>query len=484
MPSCEWCRCQEYEQERLYREWARTPCAKRPRCPLPDPNQNRCSCAPIYICAPTKPNPLPIKPDEDLFPVVGLPDEIGENPLFPGDPIPDNEEEPVEGPRLPIVPPFCTSEWKLIAKEGESVSFAEQVDVKFGVNPTFFVKYNVTGVIPFTTTFFGNPQPGVKTGWFKCASRPPIVPPPPPPPPPPPVGGYSYGGGGYSRTPYTPAERMKASLQKALISNKRQDPDGTSWLTPANYEAAKWDGKPFDLTGKTNSPSDRKEICDFLAPPGSSQTIRGLRERFYEVNPFADVTNPTLAEIDDWNLEVIRHIRKLFGITLPIDHDARLYLEANWASERKYTTVWDADYPGPIDGNAAGPCKMGDFRLAVEHCGDGFIPSVAAHRAPYIAAPPYNNDLVKYPQLSPSVYPGPKSEGNPLGRFSKASGISQIEDTHPWSIKLAQIFKRWICAEGPMGHAGPFLGRRYVGMSWWHEPGQVADQIGFRGKWA
>jgi len=44
-------------------------------------------------------------------------------------------------------------------------------------------------------------------------------------------------------------------------------------------------------------------------------------------------------EIDQWNLEVTRHFRALFGST-PVNLDPRLHLQARWVSERKFTTYW------------------------------------------------------------------------------------------------------------------------------------------------
>ena len=281
-------------------------------------------------------------------------------------------------------------------------------------------------------------------------------------------------------------QRMQSSLQVALKSNARQDPDGISWISPAQWRAAEWDGVPFNLTGKT-----KQEICNFLAPPGTSQAIKGLREHFYAINPFKDVTNPTIAEINDWNLEVIRHIRKLFGINIPVKHDARLYLEANWADERKFTTAWNSKYPGPTfpdtpGSTTAGPCVLGDFRLISDHCGASFFPNQLDRQA-YIIAAPYEGNFSRYPELNGNgpgaIYPTLTTTGY-TERRSVTEGVSGIEASHSWSIKLAQIFKRYICAEGPNGHAGPFLGRTEVGMSWWYEPGQTGDRVHYRGKWA
>lgn len=463
-----------------------------------------------------------------LFNDYGFPeDNLGEPPIEPPSNICktielNNEyEENVDSwfsetapppPPPPPPPPECTSTWVEVASEGQTVTFTQQVDVAFGYNidgselqPSAY-RYNVTGPITFSNEGFGSSLLGSgKKGWFRCAiTTPPVI-----------TGcmdplannynpqatvsdgscTYNPGPTGtgqytpdYSRTPYTPVQRMIASTAKAKTSNPGgQDPDSIPWMTPAHWAVAAWDGTPFDLTGKT-----KEQICAWLAPSGSGQAIRGLREHFYAVQPFADNKNPTITEINNWNLEVIKHIRNLFGITIPIKNDARLYLECAWADERKFTDVWNVDYPGPFFPDNAGsstfgPCVVGDNRLVSDHCGASFYPNTG-HRTPYITAPPYNNDFTVYPELNGN---GPGSVYGPVltttgytARRGATEGVRSIEDTHSWTLKLAQIFKRWICAEGPTGHAGPFLSRTEVGMSWWHEPGQAGDIVKFRGKWA
>jgi len=254
----------------------------------------------------------------------------------------------------------------------------------------------------------------------------------------------------------------------------RHDPDGITWLTPAQWNQTTWDGVPFNVSGKTTS-----EICAFLG--SSPYLVKGLRQRFYEVNPFADNENPTVTEINNWNLEVIRHFRKLLGNPTPVDHDARLYLEASWADERKYTTVWDTSYPvgmlyqtspdaAYVGGQAQGPC-VGYTDTASGHCGAAFFPN-SSDRAPYLAALPYQNNFTAYPELNGYVSRRSQTEGirglNPAGK--------------PWSILLASAIRNWICEEGLSGHPGPYVGtdaRRYFGCSWWWTGGT----LNYRGKW-
>lgn len=214
----------------------------------------------------------------------------------------------------------------------------------------------------------------------------------------------------------------------------------------------------MDRAGKTNA-----ELCLFVKPDGawpSNFIYKGLLQRYREVQPFADEVNPTVEEIDAWNLEVINHFRRLLGINTPMKPDARLYIECRLADERKFSTAWNALYPADI-------CNPGG-----EHCGWTFFPS-ASDRAPYVANAPYNNDFVKYPELSTWNM-----------KFGLVEGVSGAQNWIPWGIKLAHILTQWICTEGITGHPGPYFGinpREYVGMSWWFNPPQGA--VYYRGQY-
>lgn len=249
------------------------------------------------------------------------------------------------------------------------------------------------------------------------------------------------------------------ALSQAVGSVTNQGPDN-NWM---NWSGSQWDGNPIDPTTYSQS-----ALCDWLRPTGSPYIIRGIREKFLAVNPFADLEAPTVAEINNWNVEVIKHFRDMFGNPTPIRWNARLALEARWSTERKRTTVWDAKYPGTF-GSAFGPCGVGDGNI---HCGESFFPD-ATDRALYISASPYNNDFVTYPELSPYE-----------NRYSQASGLSSTNADLPWSIKLSVIIASWICGEYLTGHPGPFVNptsaREEVGMDWWWESGSL---VNFRVKW-
>lgn len=237
--------------------------------------------------------------------------------------------------------------------------------------------------------------------------------------------------------------------------NTSHAPDDIGWI---NWTGTQWDGNPIDPASMT-----KEQMCAFLRPTGSPYIVRGIRELFYQVNPFVDNVNPTPSEIQDWNVEVINHIRRMMGYPDNLKNDPRLYLEARWADERKFSTVWDTPtYPGGTLGSSLGPCNDPNtgnhVDIAGGHCGAGFFPN-ESDRAKYIEASPYFNDFSKYPEL--------QSYG---ARRSQAEGIKTVNTDLPWAIKVSSMMSGFICGEGTTGHAGPFLMREYMGVSWhvWH----------------
>lgn len=242
--------------------------------------------------------------------------------------------------------------------------------------------------------------------------------------------------------------------------------NGATNIYDYEHPRYQWDGVPIDRIGKTNA-----ELCAFVKPDGvwpSNFIYKGLLQRYREVQPFADEVNPTVEEIDMWNLEVINHFRNLLGVPGVMQPDARLYIECRLADERKYTTAWDASYPTGV--GTDGPCPPG----SAMHCGASFFPS-QTDLAPYIAAAPYNSDFVKYPELDGYTT-----------RRGQSEGIAPTFHWIPWGVKLAHILTQWICTEGLTGHPGPYFGdppRATVGMSWWYNPPATGGSVFYRGKY-
>ena len=139
---------------------------------------------------------------------------------------------------------------------------------------------------------------------------------------------------------YTPPQADWSTFETKPFeggTNTSHDPDGVGWLTPESWEAAAWDGTVYDPTQMTQA-----EFANCLCP--SVDQVRGIREVFYEHQPFADNNNPTKAELDEWHRIAINHVRALVGYTSEdrqVQPDYCLFARALWGDERKYTTMWD-----------------------------------------------------------------------------------------------------------------------------------------------
>ena len=273
---------------------------------------------------------------------------------------------------------------------------------------------------------------------------------------------------------------IATSLSQASVRVFSQDPDGIGFIPPIQWAEAAWDGIPL------SDPASRtpEELCAWIKPTESGYVIRGLREKFYEVNPFKDNTAPTAAELDNWHLEVVRHFRAILANPntalpndRPIEFDARLFIEARWASERKHTTSWDTAYPGaqadPLNPDTSGPCWVGGVAVGDGHCGASFWPNTGTDKATAIAAEPYVNDYVTYPELENYL--------TQTNRQGNSEGVSGISADTPWSLKFAIVIANFLCTEGTSGHASPFISSRAtMGLDWWFiDP----NTLSFRGKY-
>ena len=86
-------------------------------------------------------------------------------------------------------------------------------------------------------------------------------------------------------------------------TNSGHDPDGIGWISEESWNGAKWDGTIYNPSKMTKA-----EFKDAICPNGGD-TIRGIREVFYQHNPFADNRNPTKAEVDEWHRIALNHVR-------------------------------------------------------------------------------------------------------------------------------------------------------------------------------
>jgi hypothetical protein len=256
-----------------------------------------------------------------------------------------------------------------------------------------------------------------------------------------------------------------------------QDPKSVRWLQRnINRPELLWDGNPIGYPDHTycskslTIPFTKDEIQKFVWPIAKDpDNMKGLTQLFYAVpGRFADVKNPTPREIDDWNVEVIRHFRRLLGITTPVWPNQRLFMEATWANEMGNTRVWDADYPPPpaIPPDPTPNC----VGQGATHCGASFIPSLD-HQIPYANG-------------SGPVSTYVMSEEEPVSgrRTSRTEGIVWVITNLPWGTKMSRVISNIFHAESGMGaHMGPFIGRECVGFDFF-----VVDNKNsvFRGKWS
>jgi hypothetical protein len=254
---------------------------------------------------------------------------------------------------------------------------------------------------------------------------------------------------------YTPNQADWSTFAAKPIAggNMAHDPDSVSWITPAQWDAAKWDGTVYNPSRMTKA-----AFASAICPSGDR--VRGIREVFYRHKPFADNRNPTKAEVDEWHRIAINHVRALVGYTSQdrlVKKDYCMFARAQWGDERKFTTKWDAKYPGTT-GSAYGPCQGSTNG----HCGSLFVPS-PADQAPYL---PEGHASCGTPGGAEGVFSAPKSN-------------------IPWSIKWSRAFCQTVSAEGFWGgHTGPWFHRELFGFSFWDgEPSNNGSNAILRAKW-
>jgi hypothetical protein len=254
---------------------------------------------------------------------------------------------------------------------------------------------------------------------------------------------------------YTPNQANWATFATKPLAggSTSHAPDGVTWISSAAWTASQWDGTIYNPSRMTNA-----EFVAAICP--SVDRIRGLREVFYRHNPFADNVNPTKAEVDEWHRLAINHVRALIGYTSPdrqVKKDHCMFARALWGDQRKFTTLWDAKYPGTV-GSAAGPCQGSSNA----HCGSTFIPDLV-DQAPYL---PAGHPGCSAQQGSEGVFSGPKSN-------------------IPWSIKFSRGLCNTLIAEGFWGgHVGPWFHREMFGLNFWdNDPNNNNNNAILRAKW-
>ncbi len=271
-------------------------------------------------------------------------------------------------------------------------------------------------------------------------------------------GGQSSGTAGTTSAlvQYTPNQAKWSTFAAKPLAGGTilaHDPNGVGWLTPSSWSAAQWSGEIYNPSKMT-----KDAFAAAICPSGDQ--IRGIQEVFYQRKPFADVKNPTKAEVDEWHRIAINHVRALVGYTSEdrqVKKNHCMFARAQWGDERKFTTLWDTRYPGAV-GSALGPCQ-GSTNA---HCGATFIPDLV-DQAPYL----------------PEGHIGCSAQQGAEGVFSASK--SNI----PWSIKWSRALCSTLKTEGFWGgHTGPWFHREDFGLSFWDSDPLNNNSIAvLRAKW-
>lgn len=196
---------------------------------------------------------------------------------------------------------------------------------------------------------------------------------------------------------YTPMYRGGQSEWLSIIdawdSHGPLDAGNNASSPPVWYD---WDGTVFpiyspDTLTVAEKEQYRKDWYQFIFPNYPNDFImRGLKQLYDSVQPFRDVSNPTVSEFELWNDKVLNLFRQMSGLP-PATMSRELFIMNKWSKERKTTTMWDSEYPGTFD-SAYGPC-VGGTNL---HCGSTFKPALQEEQAPY-----WNDYYYSYPCMPP-----------------------------------------------------------------------------------
>jgi hypothetical protein len=215
-------------------------------------------------------------------------------------------------------------------------------------------------------------------------------------------------------------------LEMSKVWPKNQGPSGLG-ISTDDWKKSVWDGKARQLCSFTT----KKDVCEW-AFPNTEDDMRGLRQEYERDPPFKDENNPTVLEIDQWNLRVINHLRKLFGLTGMAEWDQCLFLLAQWAEEAKHTTKWDAKYP------PNGP--KGDHYGIHPSCEDQMMDQPVRVKEVGGCCP--NTEIT--------------SEGMLVGSHASV----------PWFSKMSRTIHMVVCDEGTINHAGPFFRAKRLGIAY------------------
>jgi hypothetical protein len=365
---------------------------------------------------PPPPEPVIVPPPREELPPPPPPEPVIELAYFSGDVVPPLPEPP----SLPVIPPeeVPTPIFPLVVKPPPP---PEELPPPPPPEPV---------IVPPPPEELPPPPP----------PEPVIVPPPPEELPPEPV------------FPIYPTEKIRITpcytkqttgilaaepyIQATLANVKKQfptgdhSPRGVTWLPKGIFDDPKtqWDGKPRYFCDFQT----KDEFWSYVYPTGDMHVMRGIGQLYDKLQPFQDPKNPTIPEIDYWNMAVINHYRALLGAR-PAKFPPCMSLRTLWAHEKRYSNAWDTIHTEyKCFGNPTAP----------QHCGAVFVPP-EEYRQPY-----YDCSDNNITQCNPS------SEGD----------IGGTKDNMPFGVMMSRVIGNAIRADGhPFVHAGTFLNREFVG---------------------
>ena len=234
-------------------------------------------------------------------------------------------------------------------------------------------------------------------------------------------------------TQTTPDQANWAAMNTLVLSKvPGHTPQNTTWI----YDWPKWNQQVTNITQMTGA-QVQATICY-----GGTGIVFGLKE-VYEEKPFTNHQNPPREEVDDYHLRIIRHVRKMVGITTPVSGDRCLANVAYWSQQLVSSTYWDSKYPTQ---------KTKCLNNYGYHC--NFAPATLLE------------------QQQSATQKGIKSTVLcKAGPF--AESIATTNADIPWSVKFSKI----LCQFMKDSHGGPILARQYVHTNFWQNGAKVSGRL-------
>jgi len=218
---------------------------------------------------------------------------------------------------------------------------------------------------------------------------------------------------------------------------KYADSSGGKDHSPGSYSRmdGKWKSWDGELIISEEYPDD-ESFNQALCP---NKQLVGLKHLFEKHQPYANVTRPSKADMDEWNRIVLQYIRNITGYgDFTVNPSVCYYMQALISAERFNTDLWTC---GEYQPNT---CK-GSGKI---HCSDFFLPQWK------------QNDRPLQKRYLPE---GHRTCGQYSGWAAQFAG----QDARvPASMFVSGVFCNFLYEEGLSGaHLGPFFLRPNFGFS-------------------